>query len=216
MIVLTTTQRDADWFRARAGVATASRASDILAKGRGSKPSEARQRYIYELVAERITGEASQHYLSTAMQWGQEQEINARAAYSNVHRTPVDEVGFVRHDTLLAGCSPDGLIDWRGLIEIKCPFATEVHVRTLYAGMPEEHEAQIQMQLWITGRKWCDFVSYDPRMPAEFALYVQRVERDAEWQSEFTQVITQFLSEVDAIENTLRARRTNVQSDPGQ
>lgn len=209
MIVITDTQRDAAWLAARAGIATASRAKDIIAKGRGSQPSEARTRYLLELVTERITGTAAQHYVTTAMQWGTDQEVNAKAAYANVCRAPVDEVGFVRHDTLAAGCSPDGLVDWDGLLEIKCPFASEHHVRTLLQGMPDEHMPQVQMQMWITGREWCDFVSYDPRMPEAFALYVQRIDADAGWQTIFEEELTRFLADVDEAERTLRNRRAS-------
>ena len=138
------------------------------------------------------------------MRWGTEQEAAARAAYERVTGISVEETGFVAHDTLMAGCSPDGLADWDGLIEIKCPFNTGVHIDTLLNGMPAEHAPQVQGQMWITGRQWCDFVSYDPRMPAELQLYVQRINRDPAFIADLERQVSEFLAEVGAQVEALR------------
>lgn len=206
MIELTQTQRDADWLHARCGMLTASRAKDLLAVRKDGKPSEARATYMLELVTERVTGRVTERFQTAAMQWGTEQEYSARNSYANAHRLQVDETGFIRHDELAAGCSPDGLVDWDGLIEIKCPFGSAVHVETLLHGMPSEHMAQVQFQLWITGRDWCDFVSYDPRMPEHLRLYVERIARDADMIQRIESEARTFLAEVDAMTQSLQVK----------
>jgi hypothetical protein len=145
-----------------------------------------------------------QRYATAAMQWGTEQEPAARAAYERVTGISVEETGFIAHDTLLAGCSPDGLVDWDGLIEIKCPYNSAVHIETLLNGMPSEHAAQVQGQLWITGRQWCDFVSFDPRMPVELQLHVQRIQRDPGFIADLEARITIFLQQVGTQVEALR------------
>jgi hypothetical protein len=206
LITVTESQRDAQWLQARVGMLTASRARDMLAVRKDGKPSEARSGYALELVTERLTGRATDRFTTAAMQWGTEQEYSARNTYANVRRVHVDEVGFVAHDTLAAGCSPDGLIDWDGLIEIKCPWSSAVHVETWLHGMPSEHMPQVQFQLWITGRDWCDFVSYDPRMPETLRLYVERIAKDAEFIERIDREARTFLAEVDAMTVSLQKR----------
>ena len=196
MILETADQRTEDWYAARCGKATASRFKDVLAKLKNGNPAADRQRYLTELVVERLTGQPVPAYENAAMRWGTEQEAAARAAYEQRTGVAVEEIGFVAHDTLQAGCSPDGLVDWDGLIEIKCPFNTGVHVETLLNGMPAEHAAQVQGQMWITGRQWCDFVSYDPRMPVELQLHVQRIPRDPAFLTDLERQVTSFLAEV--------------------
>jgi putative phage-type endonuclease len=196
MILETADQRTDDWYAARCGKATASRFKDVLARLKNGNPAADRQKYLTELVVERLTGQPVPAYENAAMRWGTEQEAAARAAYEQRTGVSVEETGFVAHDTLQAGCSPDGLVDWDGLIEIKCPFNTGVHIETLLSGMPAEHTAQVQGQMWITGRQWCDFVSYDPRMPAELQLHVQRIPRDPAFIADLERQVTSFLAEV--------------------
>ena len=178
MILETATQRSDDWYAARCGKATASRFKDVMARLKNGNPAADRQKYLTELVVERLTGQPVPAYENAAMRWGTEQEAVARAAYEQRTGVAVEETGFVAHDVLMAGCSPDGLVDWDGLIEIKCPYNTGVHIDTLLNNMPAEHTAQVQGQMWITGREWCDFVSFDPRMPEPLQLYVQRIHAD--------------------------------------
>jgi hypothetical protein len=214
MILETADQRSEDWYAARLGKATASRFKDAIATKKQTEkqkkdnlpgdPMQAQLDYLTELVVERLTQQPVQRYATAAMQWGTEQEPAARAAYEQRTGVAVEETGFVAHDTLLAGCSPDGLVDWDGLVEIKCPWNTAVHIETLLNGMPDEHIPQVQGQMWITGRQWCDFVSYDPRMPAELQLHVQRINRDPAYVADLERRVTEFLAEVGTQVEALR------------
>jgi putative phage-type endonuclease len=204
MILETATQRDADWYAARCGKATASRFKDAMATLKNGQPAQAQRDYLTELVVERLTGRAIQKFTTAAMLWGTEQEAAARAAYEQSTGTEVEETGFIAHDNLYAGCSPDGLVDWDGLIEIKCPYNSAVHIETLLGGMPTEHMPQVQGQMWITGRQWCDFVSYDPRMPAELQLHVQRIQRDPSFIADLEAKVTSFLQQVGTQVEALR------------
>lgn len=210
MIIVTETQRDGAWLQARCGMATASRFKDILARTK-SGPAAARRNYLVELATERMTKQAAGTFVSAAMNWGTEQEPGAKIVYAQQMDVEIDEIGFCRHDALQAGASPDGLIDWDGLIEIKCPYQSAVHIETWLFGMPSEHMAQVQGQLWITGRQWCDFASYDPRMPEDLQLYVQRVQRDDAYIADLQQQVADFLGEVDGLVATLmgKAKRSN-------
>lgn len=204
MILETADQRTDDWYAARCGKATASRFKDAIAALKSGAPAQAQRDYLTELVVERLTQQPIQRFQNAAMTWGTEQEPAARAAYECVTGISVEETGFVAHDTLMAGCSPDGLVDWDGLVEIKCPWNTAVHIETLLNGMPAEHMPQLQGQMWITGRQWCDFVSYDPRMPAELQLHVQRINRDPAYVADLERRVTEFLAEVGAQVEALR------------
>ena len=213
MILETATQRDADWYAARIGKATASRFKDAIATKKQTEkqrkdnlpgdPMQAQLDYMTELVVERLTGQRVQKFVTAAMQWG-DHEPAARAAYERHTGISVEETGFIAHDTLLAGCSPDGLVDWDGLIEIKCPYNTANHIETLLRGMPDEHRAQVQGQMWITGRQWCDFVSYDPRMPEPLQLHIQRINRDPGFIADLEARITIFLQQVGTQVEALR------------
>jgi putative phage-type endonuclease len=204
MILETATQRTEDWYAARIGKATASRFRDAIAALKSGAPAQAQRDYLTELVVERLTQQPIQRFQNAAMTWGTEQEPAARAAYERVTGISVEETGFVAHDTLMAGCSPDGLVDWDGLVEIKCPWNTAVHIETLLNGMPAEHIPQVQGQMWITGRQWCDFVSFDPRMPAELQLHVQRINRDPAYVADLERRVTEFLAEVGTQVEALR------------
>ena len=203
MILETADQRTADWYAARIGKATASRFKDAIAVLKSGAPAQAQRDYCTELVVERLTGQRVQKFVTAAMQWG-DHEPEARAAYERATGTSVEETGFIAHDTLLAGCSPDGLVDWDGLIEIKCPWNTANHIETLLNGMPAEHTAQVQGQMWITGRQWCDFISYDPRMPEPLQLHVQRINRDPGFIADLEARITIFLQQVGTQVEALR------------
>jgi putative phage-type endonuclease len=204
MILETATQRTEDWYAARIGKATASRFKDAIATLKSGAPAQAQRDYLTELVVERLTQQPIQRFQNAAMTWGTEQEPAARTAYERVTGISVEETGFVAHDVLLAGCSPDGLVDWDGLIEIKCPWNTANHIETLLNGMPDDHRAQVQGQMWITGRQWCDFVSYDPRMPEPLQLHVQRIQRDPSFIADLEARITIFLQQVGIQVEALR------------
>ena len=195
-------QRTDEWFKARLGKATASNFRKILAKVKSGEAAD-RRNYRAQLVIERLTGQHQDSYSNAAMQWGTEQEPFARIAYMAQTGNEVQEVGFVDHRELLAGASPDGYIGEHGLIEIKCPVSA-THIETLKShACPAEHYAQVQGQIWITGRDWCDFVSYDPRMPERLQLFITRVGRDADYIDTLAKEVKAFLDEVAAEVETL-------------
>ena len=197
-------QGSIEWFQARAGLATASRFKDVLAKIKSGEAA-VRKNYKAQLVVERLTGLAQETYTNAAMQYGTETEPLARAAYEFRSDNQVEEIGFIRHKELLTGCSPDGLIGKDGGVEIKCPFQSAVHIETLLNGMPPEHMAQIQGTLWITGRQWWDFVSFDPRLPAHLQIYIRRIERDGKYISDLETEVIAFLSEITETVEKLEA-----------
>ncbi|NYS09359.1 hypothetical protein PBR31_00052 [Xanthomonas phage PBR31] len=190
-------QRTDEWYAARLGRATASNFGKVLAKIKTGEAAD-RRNYRAQLVIERLTGNRQEGYSNAAMQWGTEQEPFARIAYMADRGLDVQEIGFIQHETLMAGCSPDGLIGTDGLIEIKCPVSA-THIETLKTQhMPLEHMPQVQGQMWIAGREWCDFVSYDPRMPEKLQMFVQRVPRDEQYIKALAFEIERFLKEVAA------------------
>ena len=184
------------WKKERAGKATASRIADIIAKTK-SGPSASRANYAAQLVAERLTGNPTEGYTSAAMQHGTATEPEARDAYAFATDADVVQVGFIPHPTIeMAGASPDGLVGDDGLIEIKCP-NTATHLETLTGAQIErKYLVQMQWQMACTGRKWCDFVSYDPRLPASMSLFISRVERDDVLIADLEKEVRAFLSEV--------------------
>lgn len=199
-------QRSAEWFAHRAGRVTASKIADVMAKTK-TGPAASRKNFAADLVAERFSGARAEGFSNAAMQWGTEQEPAARAAYEFLHDAEVVEVGFIDHPSIeWAGCSPDGLVGADGMVEIKCP-NTATHIETLLTGQIEgKYLKQMQFQLACSGRAWCDFVSYDPRMPAEMQLFVQRVPRDGAAIVEIETEVRAFLAEVAATVEALRAK----------
>jgi hypothetical protein len=192
-----TIQGTLEWFSERAGKATASRFKDVLAKTKTGY-SSSRKNYAAQLVVERLTGTVEDSYQSAAMQRGTELEPLARMAWEARTGLIAEEVGFIPHPTLeQVGGSPDGVIGADGLLEIKAP-NTATHIEALLNGMDPGHVAQIQGLLWITGRRWCEFVSFDNRMPEGLQLYVQRVPRDDAYITALEVEIKAFLAEVAA------------------
>lgn len=192
-----TEQRSPEWFEARRGKVTASKIADVMATGRSGKPSATRANYAADLVAERLSGEPTQGFSNAAMQWGTETEPEARAAYEFMADATVTEVGFIPHPSIDdAGASPDGLVGDDGLVEIKCP-NTAKHIATLTgAQIDGKYIKQMQFQMACTGRAWCDFVSYDPRLPPAMALWIKRIHRDDEAIAEIEKAVREFLAEV--------------------
>lgn len=199
-------QRTEEWFAARLGKVTASRVADVLAKIKSGE-SASRKNYKMELVVQRLTGKAGESFTNAAMEWGTEQEPFARMAYEAHTGTFVKEEGFVDHPTIEGfGCSPDGIVG-EGLIEIKCP-NTANHIETVLENKaPSKYIPQMQCQMACTGAKWCDFVSFDPRVPEDLQLFVVRVERDQEYIDAMEVEVKQFLSEVLDLFNQLKARQ---------
>src|SRR3990167_7463630 len=142
----------------------------------------------------------SDHYTSAAMEWGAEQEQRSRMDYEAQTGALIEEVGFIRHKTLKGvGGSPDGLIGTDGGWESKSPFNSANHIYTLLEGMPEEHFPQIQGLMWITGRKWWDFQSFDPRLPEPLCRYVKRIQRDDKYIAALEAEVISFLAEIEAV-----------------
>lgn len=199
-------QRSQDWFALRAGRVTASRIADMMAKTKTGWGAS-RANYKAQLVVERLTGMPSEGFSNAAMAWGTEKEPEARQAYCEHMLCTVEELAFAEHPTIsMAGASPDGLVGEDGLLEIKCP-NTATHIDTLLnAAVPEKYLLQMQWQMaCLPGRTWCDFVSYDPRLPETMRLFVRRVERDDELIATLEKEATAFLAEVEQTVAQLRA-----------
>ncbi len=195
-------QKTEEWFLARCGKATASEFSSILAKGEG----KTRLSYLRKVVTERLTGKQNESYSNSHMDRGTEQEPLARMAYEEITGNIVEEVGFIQHADLLAGCSPDGLIGKDGGAEIKCVIPT-VQLETILKGeYPTTHKAQIQGSLWITGRQWWDFCSFSPDMPAHLRTYIFRVKRDEEYIKNLETEVISFLLDVEKLIEQLNKR----------
>jgi putative phage-type endonuclease len=184
------------WHQLRLGRVTASRVADIMAKTK-TGVSASRGNYLIELALQRVTGTIEPMYTNEAMAWGTATEPQARVAYEVKTGNFVDQIAFVEHDIIeWFGCSPDGLVGKDGLIEIKCPNSA-THWATIKDGKPpNKYVIQMQTQMACTGRKWCDFVSFDPRMPERSQLFICRVERDQKMIDEIETEVMKFLIEV--------------------
>jgi putative phage-type endonuclease len=187
-----------EWQALRIGKLTASRVADMLATVKTGE-SMSRKNLRADLIAERLTGNKTDSYTNSAMSWGVETEPQARVAYEVFSYNFVDQVAFVDHPTIQNfGCSPDGLVGDDGLIEIKCP-NTSTHLEYIETRKPpSKYMTQMMSQMSVTGRKWCDFVSFDPRLPDGLKLLVVRIERDEEVIAKIEAEAIKFLAEVDA------------------
>lgn len=187
-----------EWYAARLGKVTASRIRDVVAKIKTGEAA-ARRDYRIQLVTERLTGQKEASYTSPDMQWGTDTEPMARAAYEAETGNLVAEVGMIDHPTIdMTGASPDGLVGAEGMLEIKCP-KTATHLQTLMDGKaPTQYIPQMQWQMACAGRQWVDFVSYDPRLPEQYQLFIVRVQRDNEIIANIEKEVVAFLQEVDA------------------
>ena len=191
-------QHSIEWWDARLGVATGSKMNDILGFLKKGGESQARANYRAKIVAELVTQQQQMDgYLSPEMEWGTDQEPLARAAYEIRTGNDVDQVGFMLHDTIpLFGGSADGLVGDDGGIEIKCP-KTSTHLRWMLEGeVPEEHRLQMYSYMALSGRKWFDFISFDPRLPLRHQLFIMRLERDEAKVKEIEDGVKVFLAEV--------------------
>ena len=199
-------QGTAEWFAARAGKVTASRMADVMARTKTGYGA-GRANYMAELICERLTGAKTEGFTSAAMQWGTETEPQARAAYEFIADAEVEETGFHIHPSIDGlGASPDGLVGSEGLLEIKCP-NTATHLETLLTEtIPKKYVLQMQTQMACTGRAWCDFMSFDPRLPAELQAWIKRVDRDDAVIAEIENEARIFLAELDAKIDALTER----------
>jgi len=190
-------QQTEQWHSARLGKVTASRMSDLMARTKTGYGAS-RANYMTELVLERLTGRRAEGYTNAAMQWGIDTEADAKAAYEFRANAEIVSVGFIDHPLIdMTGASPDGLIGEDGLIEIKCPNSA-THIEYLLTGMvPKKYELQMQWQMACTGRQWCDFVSYDPRLPPNLSMLLKKIDRDDDLIAMMEIEVREFLDEVD-------------------
>jgi putative phage-type endonuclease len=194
-----------EWHKiCRLGKVTASRIADVMAKGKSGEAAT-REDYRTELVVQRLTNEPGESFTNAAMEWGTQTEPMARIAYEAHANVFVEQVAFVDHPTIeWFGCSPDGLVGETGLVEIKCP-ASKAHIKYLLGGKPPaKYVPQMQCQMAVTGREWCDFVSYDPRLPEDLQLFVVRLERDEEYIKAMEAEVEKFLGEVSEMYSKLK------------
>lgn len=198
MRVIQAEQRSPEWFAARCGLPTASRFADVISQGKDGAPSTTRAKYIIQLALERVTGLKAESVSSPAMDVGVEREPLARAAYETLTGNLVTEVGLCLHDEVECGASPDGLVGDDGLIEIKCPqpLAHAGYLRLPKGSCPPAYRAQVQGQMWITGRLWCDFISFNPDFPERARLAVRRVAFDKNYCDQLHFALIAFLDEV--------------------
>lgn len=190
MKILQADQGTQEWLEARLGRPSASQFCKLVTTA--GKPSASADDYISELIAERITGEREPIYVNEWMQRGTELEPEARATYEFIHGVDVEEVGFILDDSGEFGCSPDGLVGEDGGVEFKCP-SPKNHIAWSRKGVcPSKHYAQVQGCLYITGRKWWDFMSYHPEMKP----FIVRVERDEEFIEKLAEQISLAVEEI--------------------
>lgn len=202
-------QGSPEWLAHRCGRLTASRVADVLAKVKTGE-SASRRNLRTELVVERLTGKKTEGFTSAAMEWGVETEPLARAAYEVATGNLVDQVAFVDHPSIeWFGCSPDGLVGDDGLIEIKCPNSA-THLEYIEDDCPpKKYVIQMMAQMACTGRKWCDFVSFDPRLPDGLQLFIVRVNTDDKYIQMMEDEVKQFLDEVTTKVAYLKTRMEN-------
>lgn len=184
-------QGSEEWLQFKCGKVSASNFSKVLAKGK----DKTRKSYLYQLAAEIITGEPAKSFTNNAMEWGNECEPQARAMYELHSGNDVKEVGFVVHNDNV-GVSPDGLIDHDGLVEIKCPNTATQIERYLSGSFPATYKPQVQGQLWVCERDWCDFVSFDPRIDGQSSYFCIRVQRDDEYIKTLEAEVNKFVKEL--------------------
>lgn len=204
MIIEDLQQGTPEWLMQRCGMCTGSRVADVVKRltrksGDREKGDYAQCHYDYltELVVERLTGRVTDGYVTPAMEWGIEQEPNARMAYEAERGEMAMPIGFATHPTIeWFGASPDSLVGTDGLLEIKCP-NTSTHLEYLLEGkVPLDYMPQMMAEMACTERKWCDFVSYDPRLPKKLQLFVRRFYRNDEHIAIMEADVKFFLEEV--------------------
>lgn len=201
-IIETCEQGSVAWREMRLGKVTASRVKDVLSKGRGTAPSKTAETYMMELLAEKITNESKLFFENDAMKWGTETEPQARAMYELKSGNTVREVAFIIKDEN-TGVSPDGLIGDDGMLEIKCPTTITQIKRALTDNYSEDYYEQIQMQLWVAERQWCDFLSFDPRLDIDAGYLLQRVERDEEFIENMKEKTEEFIVKLNEFHELL-------------
>jgi len=195
MKIIDCIQGSDEWFEARLGFVTASNFHKVLNKKTG------RGLYMRKLAAERLTVLPEDSYKSDVMECGTETEQEARRFYEQANDCIIEQVGFVTRDEWVGG-SPDGMVGKEGLIEIKCPLSS-THIENILSGkMPTTYIPQVQGLLWVTDRKWCDFVSFDIRVTSH-PMFCVLVARDEEYITTLLLQVTQFVKELKEMINKI-------------
>lgn len=206
MKIIDCEQGSAEWFAARCGKVTASKIADLMARTK-SGYSASRANYAAQLIAERLTGTVAESYTNAAMQWGKDQEANAAAMYSFMRDCELGIAGFVDHPAIdMAGASPDRLVGSDGLVEIKCPQTSTMLDVLLGAEIDGRYMKQMQFQMAVCEKDWCDLVFYDPRLPAEMSIHIRRVNRDDGMIKDIESEVRKFLDEIADKVERLRAK----------
>ena len=207
MQVINVKQGSEEWHELRCGLISASRFKDIMTEPRAKKDkdlglmSATAKSYLYELCAEIVTGQIKD-IKAPALDWGNDHEQSALDEYADWYDIDTGSTGIIINDEGTIGGSPDALcaeFSDGGMGEVKCPFNTTNHIRNVSEGMDKDHLPQVQGNMMINGRKWCDFISFDPRITGKGRLYVQRIERDEDYISELTIKINKFLIELKRV-----------------
>lgn len=203
MQIIRCEQGSKEWHNARLGKITASRVHDILPGKSGYK--KAREKYMYELICEILTGNIQEAFIPTwAMEHGKAVEAVSRSAYEAKTGKLIEEVGFILSHLDYLGCSPDGIIDMKKGVEIKCPNSM-THIQILTTGeIPAAHYTQIQTGMFCSGFDSWDYVSYDNRFPANLQLYIQSIERDDEYIEYIETEVMKFHNEINFTLDCLR------------
>lgn len=201
-------QGSPEWHQLRLGKVTASRIKEVMTNGRGGLPSKTSESYMIELISELLTGTKKASFENDAMRWGVETEPQARAMYELSSGVEVEEVAFVEHSEFI-GVSPDGLVGSDGLLEIKCPSTATQIKRALSRPYHSDYTAQIQAQIWVCQRDWCDFVSFDPRLDVSASYLVERVFRDDDYISKMKEKTYEFIDRMRETLETLRCGDDN-------
>lgn len=202
-------QRTDEWKRARLGCITGSRFGDALTAGhkKGQEFGDTAMSYAYQLAAERLTGLVQDEVFSRSLAWGVAHEGQARSVYQWLTGNVVTDFAFIKHPGLeWVGCSTDGVVNGQDrIIEIKCPYTSREHVRTAHTReVPNQYVAQVQGNMWVTGRSACDFISFDPRMPSNLQVVILDVPRDAAYIEKLAKRVHGFARLVHTITEELR------------
>ena len=195
MRIVDVEQGSDNWLAIRLGLISASRFKDIMTNGRGSGLSVTANSYMRSLIAEVLTNQQAE-ISGKALEWGSYHESLAIDEYVFETGNTVESIGICLSDDRCIGASPDGFVGDDGMIEVKCPYNSTNHINTVIDGMPKDHMAQIQGNLWVNGRQWCDFISFDTRVEHESRLYVERILRDDKYIADLENKASEFLLEM--------------------
>ena len=205
MRIINCEQGSPEWINARLGLVSASRFKDVMTEPRAKKDKEAgmlsgtAESYMQELISEILTGQ-QMAISGKALDHGTEYEPAACTHYEFMFDIDVEHVGIILTDDRKTGASPDGLVGADGMIEIKCPYSSKNHIATIISGcMPSEHMPQVQGNMWINGRQWCDFISFDPRIDGDAGFFVQRIYRDEEYIQTLEEKVSAFVRKMEQV-----------------